>query len=393
MKPKIAAEALNAPLSRRNLLIAVADSTLACLGSLSGTEKKAGSFEVRTSQDTGWNIFQRKGWSTRPQDISVNYRYLDQMHEAGLNWLIVFWTNAPEFEEAWVKASTYAHSLGFRVARACYVFASGEPETTMAEPNAPPHLLRMSPSGKKVGLCPHDPETREWVAKTLAKRLQPGMDGIVFEPPPETSRNCNCDQCRSFSRFQLDAFMANFVTEQLKKIKPDVEVMLHMNDTGGRAISQAMAAGLQVLSNSIHYIFGWNTDDEASFTAWLDADPRFQPFTHLSRAILFPEGKASPLSIEERAAKAFRWARLAADRGKKAYSYDWRYFAGTEWKGHEREPPTTRLSARMPASMALMGATMNDPYLDEKGQRELLRNLRATTEWDLEDPKLFYRGI
>ena len=393
MKPEVSAQPPNAPLSRRNLLKVLAGSTLVGLGKLHGAEKKAGSFEVRTSQDTGWNIFQRQGWSTRPQDISVNYRYLDHMHEAGLNWLIVFWTNAPEFEDAWEKASTYAHSLGFRVARACYVFASGEPETKMAEPNAPPHLLRMTPSGKKVGLCPHDPETRDWVAKTLAKRLQPAMDGIVFEPPPETSQNCNCDQCRALDRFHLDAFMANFVTEQLKKLKPDVEVMLHMNDTGGKATSQAMAAGLQGLAKPIHYIFGWNTDDEASFTAWLDADPRFQPFTHLSRTILFPDGKPSPLSIEERTAHAFRWARLAADRGKKAYSYDWRYFAGTEWKGHEKEPPTTRLSAKMPASMALMGAAMKEPYLDEKGQRELLKRLRATTEWDLDNPVTFYRGV
>ncbi len=172
MKPKLSAEAPKAPLSRRNLLKVLAGSTLVGLGNLSGAEKITGGFEVRTSQDTGWNIFKRQGWSTRPQDISVNYRYLDHVHEAGLNWLIVFWTNAPEFEDAWAKASTYAHSLGFRVARACYVFASGEPETKMAEPNAPAHLLRMSAQGTKVALCPHDPETRAWVAKTLAKRLE-----------------------------------------------------------------------------------------------------------------------------------------------------------------------------------------------------------------------------
>ena len=392
MRHKLSAEAPKAPLSRRSLLKVLAGSTLAGLGSLSGTEKNAGSFEVRTSQDTGWNIFECKGWSTRPQDISVNYRYLDHLHEAGLNWLIVFWTNAPEFDDAWAKASTYAHSLGFRVARACYVFVSGEPETKMAEPNAPVHLLRMSARGTKVALCPHDPETRAWVAKTLAKSLEPQMDGIVFEPPPESSQNCICDQCRALNRFQLDTFMVNFVVEQLKEIKPDVEVMLHMNDTGGKATSEAMAAGLEGLAKPIHYIFGWNTDDEASFTAWLDADPRFQPFTHLSRTILFPDGKPSPLSIEQRTAHAYRWARLAADRGKKAYSYDWRYFAGTEWKGHEKEPPTTRLTPKMPASIALMGAVMKDPYLDEKGQRELLKRLRATTEWDLDNPVTFYRG-
>ena len=107
------------------------------LGNLSGADKNAGSFEVRTTQETGWNIFLRKGWSTNPQDISVNYRYLDQMHEAGLNWLIVFWTNAPEFDEAWAKASTYAHSLGLRLARGCYLFAGGEPETKMGAERTP----------------------------------------------------------------------------------------------------------------------------------------------------------------------------------------------------------------------------------------------------------------
>jgi hypothetical protein len=50
---------------------------------------------------------------------------------------------------------------------------------------------------------------------------------------------------------------------------------------------------------------------------------------------------------------------------------------------------TTRLSARMPSSLALTGATMKDPYPDEKGQRELLKHLRATTEWDLNNPASF----
>jgi hypothetical protein len=186
--------------------------------------------------------------------------------------------------------------------------------------------------------------------------------------------------------------MVNFVAEQVGKMKPGLEVMLHMNATGGKTVAQAMAAGLEGLPNTVHYIFGWNTDDEASFRDWLDADPRFQAFTHLQRTILFLDGKPSPLPIEERVAKAFRWARLAAGHGKKAYSYDWRLFGGTEWQGHKNGIPTTRLCARMPASIALMGATMKHPYLDEKGQRELLRNLRATTEWDLDDPVTFFRG-
>jgi len=48
---------------------------------------------------------------------------------------------------------------------------------------------------------------------------------------------------------------------------------------------------------------------------------------------------------------------------------------------------------KMPASMAVMGTAMQDPYLDLKGQRELIKKLRTTAEWDLEDPLLFYRGI
>jgi len=342
--------------------------------------------------ECGWNIFRRKAYSTNPRDISVNRRYLDHLHDAELNWLIVFWTNAPEFDEAWAEAFPYAHSRNFRVARAVYLFAGGEPETEMGEPNVPAHLLRMSARGTKSALCPHDPETREWVAKALERRIQPHMDGIVFEPPAETSQNCICDQCRPLNRFQLDVFMADLVTKHLRKAQPDLEVMLHMNATGNKALKQTMAAGLGNLPSSIRYIFGWNTDDEASLTDWLDADPRFQAFTHLSRAILFPDGRASTQSAEERTAKAFRWARLAADRGKKAYSYDWRLFGGTEWKGHERDTPTTRLSTRMPASVALMGATMKDPYLAEKGQRELLKILRANAEWDLDNPATFYRG-
>jgi hypothetical protein len=46
----------------------------------------------------------------------------------------------------------------------------------------------------------------------------------------------------------------------------------------------------------------------------------------------------------------------------------------------------------MPASLALMGATLEDPYLEEKGQRELLKKLRATAEWDLDNPASLYTG-
>ena len=46
----------------------------------------------------------------------------------------------------------------------------------------------------------------------------------------------------------------------------------------------------------------------------------------------------------------------------------------------------------MPSSLALTGATLKDPYPDEKGQRELLKHLRAMIEWDLNNPASFYRG-
>jgi hypothetical protein len=410
---KESAQLLRAPLARRSLLKALAGSTLAGLKGFAVQGEKAPAFKVRATQDCGWNTFRRKGWSTAPQDISVNYNFLDHLREAGLNWVFVFWTHTPAFDDAWAKASQYAHSHGLRVARAIYVFAGGETAEeyqrangVMGEANVPADLLRMSARGTKTALCPHDPETREWVAKWLEKRVQPSIDGILFEPPADLSEQCVCEQCQALGRLQLNVFMANFVTEHLKKVKPDLEVMLNVNATTGlrrgwtaRASRKEMAAAYRDLNSSIHYIFGWltdmtatETDNEASFIDWLDADPRFDAYTRLSRVILFPDGKVPTQSVEERTATAFRWARLAADRGKKAYSYDWRLFGGYEWKGHEKMTPATRLSKKLPASLALMGATLKEPYLDEKGQRELLKKLRATAEWDLDDPAAFYPG-
>src|SRR5450759_2653501 len=106
-----------------------------------GPSVKQRGFEVRATQDTGWNIFLRKSWSTLPSDISVNYRHLDYLSQSGVNWLLVFWTNAPEFNDAWIKASEYAHKLGLRLGRAVYGFGGGGPETSMAEPNVPEQLL------------------------------------------------------------------------------------------------------------------------------------------------------------------------------------------------------------------------------------------------------------
>ncbi len=376
--------------------------------------KEPQAFEIRSTQDCGWNTFVRKGRSTDPKEISVNYQFLDHLQEAGLNWLFVFWTHAPAFDEVWANVSHHAHSQGIRLARAIYVFAGShtgeeyEPRSDiMGEPNVPSHLLRMSARGTKTALCPHDDETGEWVARSLERRLQPGIDGILFEPPSGLTEECACDRCQALGRFELDTLMANFVTSVVRKTSPIVEIMLHMNAstelrTGvrGKVSRRDIAAGLRDLPEEIRYIFGWltemtdtDTDNEASYVDWLDADPRFQAYTRLSRVILFPDGKAPAASIEERTEMAFRWARLAADRGKKAYSYDWRLFGGTEWKDHESDAPTTRMCKKLPASLALMGATLTEPSLDQRGQRELLGRLRATTEWDLDSPASFYKGL
>jgi hypothetical protein len=40
-----------------------------------------------------------------------------------------------------------------------------------------------------------------------------------------------------------------------------------------------------------------------------------------------------------------------------------------------------------------MGAALDDPYLDRRGQAELLRSLGSSDEWDLDDPAAFYRGL
>jgi hypothetical protein len=375
--------------------------------------EKAPVFEVRSTQDCGWNAFLRRGRSTDPRDISVNTRFLEHLHEAGFNWLFLFWTHGPTFDDAWAKLSDQAHALGIRLARAVYVFAGSEtgeeydPRThVMGEPNVPGHLLQRSARGTRSALCPHDRETRAWVAASLERRVHPAVDGILFEPPSGLSQECTCDQCHAVGRFGLDALMVKLVADELQRSRPGLELMLHMNassrlrlDPARKYSRQDMAAGFRDLPRSIRYIFGWLTemtdadfDTEASFADWLDADPRFQAYTRLSRVILFPDGNEPAASIEERTEAAFRWARLAAERGKKAYSYDWRLFGGTEWKGHEEETPTTRLSRRLPASLALMGATLLDPYLGRQGQRELLQKLRATAEWDLDSPASFYHG-
>jgi len=377
------------------LKLLAAGSAVAALGGPGVVRAaKLPAFDIRATQECGWNVFLRKGWSTDPKDIGFNYRYLDHLAEAGLNWLLVFWTNAPEFDDAWHKVSERAHSLGIKLGRAIYGFGGGGAETTMAEPNVPAHLLRPSAKGPATAICPNEPEGREWMAGILAKCLEPGIDAIVIEPARETGRNCICEKCRAMRPFEWDAMIINFLAERLVRLKPDVKIMLHLSAVNtDRAAKRVMARELGGLSRSVEAMFAWGIDDEAAVTDWLDANPRFAAFTKLSRVILFPDGKPAAQPIEQRVERLFRWCRLAADRKKTAYSFDWRLFGGREWKGHETEPPTTWTARILPASLALMGAALADPYLDRPGQSELLRSLRPRTEWDLDDPAAFYRGI
>jgi len=350
-------------------------------------------FDIRSTQECGWNVFLRKGWSTDPKDIGVNYRHLDHLAAAGLNWLLVFWTNAPEFDDAWNKVSERAHSLGLKLGRAIYGFGGGGAETTMAEPNVPVPLLRPSAKGPATAICPNEPEGREWMAGILAKRLEPGIDGIVIEPARETGRNCICEKCRAMRPLEWDAMIINFLAERLARLKPDVKIMLHLSAVAAsREAKRTMARELAGLPSSVEAMFAWGIDDEAAVTDWLDADPRFAAFTKLSRVILFPDGARPAEPLDARVAKLFRWCRLAADRKKTAYSFDWRLFGGREWTGHETEPPTTRTARTLPASLALMGAALREPRLDARQQRDLLASLRSRTEWDLDDPAVFYRG-
>ena len=386
-------------LSRRGFLktagsLAASSLPVIALGRSASQPAKGRGFDVRSTQETGWNIFVRKGESTDPADIAVNHAYLDHLSQSGVNWLLVFWTNAPQFDRAWAEASQHAHSIGLHLARAVHGFGGGGPETSMAEPNVPRHLLRPSARGPNTALCPHDDETRRWVADALAQRIQPNMDGILIEPARQVYRNCICDKCRTLRSFQWDAFVVTFMAERLRALKPELKIMLHLNMAGAdRAAKQAAAADLTVLPPAIEHIFAWGLDDPASLVDWLDADPRFEAFTKLSRVLLFPDGKLPKQPAEQRVAEVFQWCRLAADRGKKGHSFDWRIFGGREWEGHQTDLPTTRLCRKMPASLAIMGAAMRDPYLDDQRQRELLQTLRTTSEWDLDDPSIFYHGV
>lgn len=347
---------------------------------------------MRTVYECGWNLFVRRGFADAPEDIRVNYRYLDHLHEAGINWLIVFWTNSAGFREAWREAARYARSLGIRLAKGVYGYSGGGSMYRMAEPDAPEHLLRRSPKGEGTALCPFEEEARVWMHGLLPDRLEPQLDGIMFEPAREISRQCICERCRSLTPNEWDVKVLNDLIGQVVRLNPETRVMPYLFIPGGREDKLRLAQDLRELHPAVKHVFAWGMDSESSLIDWLEADPRFFPYTKIGRIILFPDGKAPARSAAERVATLFEWCRLAADRGKTAYMFDYRVFGGREWAGHEEDEPATRLSDRIPASLAIAGAAMNDPDMTRTEQHALLERLRETADWDLDDPGYFYRG-
>lgn len=350
-------------------------------------------FDVRATMECGWNIFCRQGDSEDPRTISVNYDYLAHLRQAGLNRIIVFWANSRNFDDAWAKAVPYAHSLGLKVLRAVYGFSGGAREA----PEVPRHLLRDSARGPGTALCPHDPETQEWLLGTMGRLLKPDMDGIDIEPARHTYRRCVCPRCNAMNPYEWDVFVVNLLTERILRIKADAEIYMHVYVECLIAGGEDMKKAYRQLNGRIHHIFGWEADDEKAMSDWLDLDPRFEHFAKLGRVLLFPGGQAPTTPASERVARIFRWCRLSAEKGKKGYLFDYRIFGGMEWERKEaviKLPaiPVTRLAKKIPASIAVMGAAIRDPYLDEKGQRKLLDQLKKEADWDLDDPAYFWKG-
>lgn len=349
-------------------------------------------FDLRGTLECGWNLFFRKGYSNHARDISVNRAHLDHLAESGLNRLVVFWTNARGFNDAWHEAVEYAHNAGLKLIRAMYGFSGGGSEYTMAEPDAPPHLLKPSARGPDTALCPHDAEARAWMGRIVAERLAPGVDGIDIEPARDIGRNCICEKCRALRPFQWDALVVDILTERIRALKPDAEILLHLSMPPDKPGKLQMSRDLRCLPESISHIFAWGADDETSLVDWLDADTRFVHFAKLGRVLLFPDGTPAGIPVHERVARTFRWCRLAAQRGKTGYMFDYRIFGGREWQGHETDVPHTRYTGKRPASIALMGEAMNRPCLDEDERRELIARLKVECDWDLEDPVRFYKS-
>jgi hypothetical protein len=349
-------------------------------------------FAVRAVYECGWNLFLRKGFSEDSRDIAVNYRYLDHLQAAGINRLVVFWTNAPAFDEAWSAASAYAHRAGIEVARGVYAYSGGGPSYLMAEPDAPTHLLRASRKGPETALCPFDEETREWSARMILQRLEPDIDSIVIEPARMISRQCLCPRCTALLPYEWDVMVVNDLADHLYRVKPDIDIWPYVYMPGDRSDMLRMAEAYRGLGAELRRIFAWGPDGGQAMTDWLRSDSRFHPYVKLGRAILFPDGRGFGQSAEERVEEVFRRCRMAAELGKECFMFDYRVFGGREWIGHEHDEPVTRQGANVPASLAVIGAAMNRPYMEAYEQRQLLAGLRANSDWDLDDPRYFYQG-
>jgi hypothetical protein len=349
--------------------------------------------EIRAVMECGWNIFNRNGFSDHPRDISFNRDYIDYLSQAGINWDLVFWTNARAFDDAWNQAVEYAHSVDVKLARTMYGFGGGGPENSMAEPDAPVGLLRDSPTGPKTAVCPHEEEARAWMSEVVVRRLEPNLDGLIIEPASQIRRNCVCPRCRALAPREWDVFVLNHLADVAQKHRPEIVLGCHLNRADPRESIETAAAELRRLSPSVQHVIAWGQDDDHRLVEWLDAEPRFTQFAKMGRVLLFPGDQPSRDPLEERVGRVFRWCRWGAERGKKAFVFDYRIFGGREFRRAEQALPVTRRSDRIPASLALIGAAMQNPAAEPDEQRELIARLRHETDWDLDDPLYFYRGV
>lgn len=348
-------------------------------------------FDVRATIECGWNVFLREGDSEDPRTISANTQYLNHLKQAGLNSAIVFWANTRGFDHAWAQAVPHAHSIGLKLGRAIYGFAAGPYET----PGLPERLLRAGKRGPRTAICPHEPEAREWLLGMTEAMLVPDVDIIDIEPGRHTYRRCLCAACSAMNPYEWDVFTTNMIAERILRTNPRAEIWMHVFvdcfEGAGAEFRQAYGR----LNPRIRHIFGWEADNEAAMERWLSLDPRFEHFAKLGRVLLFPDGRTPATPAAERVARIFRWSRTSAEKGKKGYLFDYRIFGGMEWQMKDAagfKMPVTRRSDKIPASIAVMGAAMNDPYMDDAGQRSLLARLRWDADWDLDDPAHFWKG-
>jgi hypothetical protein len=348
-------------------------------------------FDFKGIYECGWNLFIRNGFSTDPAHIQVHYAYLDWLAESGINWLVVFWTNGDTFQKAWEEAAHFARSKGINLAKGMYAYSGGGPEHLMAEPNAPASLLATSPKGINTAICPHGDAGINWVHSQLADRLQPGMSGIFIEPARMISRQCICPQCKSLSSYEWDVLVLNDIADEIRKLNKDIEIFPYIYMPSDKQEMQRMPQAYKELKH-VHHKFAWGADDEATLLNWLEADSRFEVYSKLGRVQLFPDGAIPTAAAKERAQTIFDWCRIAAEKGRKHYLFDYRVFGGPEWQGHWDEQPCTRLGDKVPASLKLIGSAMNDPYKKTDEQRVLVETLRLSSDWDLDDPKYFYFG-